>query len=116
MERVKTLEQYKVITHYYAQIDYAQLGLDTTVMVGITLQKMTGTAVKLFQAAINKIAAITTCYQVIGIFDFIVMVQTKDMLTYQNEVVAKLYMLEEVARMQTLTVTQLLKNKPLRLA
>ncbi|AWN81913.1 Lrp/AsnC family transcriptional regulator [Candidatus Cardinium hertigii] len=115
LERVKKLEQYKVITNYYAQIDYTQVGFDIALIVGITFQKMTGTVVKLFQAAIDKIASVLMCYQVIGNFDFILMVQTKDMASYQSEVVEKLYMLDGVERIQTLTVTQLLKNKPLRL-
>lgn len=115
LERVKKLEQCGIITNYYAQINYAQVGFGTELIVGVVLQRTTTASIKLFQAAIDTIDPITTCYQVIGDFDFILMVTTRDITSYQNEVKEKLYMLDIVDYIKTLSVTQLLKKKPLHL-
>lgn len=115
LERVKKLEQHAIITNYAAQIDYAKLGFGVHLIVGIRLQKVTAEHIKLFKLTIDKIASITICYQVIGDFDFILMVHTKHIASYQMMVIEKLHMLPMVEYVKTLTVTQLLKNKPLYL-
>lgn len=111
LERVRKLEQYEIITSYHAKINYAKLGFFSDIIAGIQLSRATLENIKLFKTAIDKITLITTCYQVIGGFDFILMVRSKDMTSYQNKVIEKLYMLDIVKDVQTLSVTQLIKNK-----
>ena len=113
LERVKKLEQHEIITNYAAQIDYSKLGFLVHLMVGIRLQKITAEHIKLFKLTVDKIASITTCYQVIGEFDFILMVHAKDISSYQTMVVEKIHMLPFVDHIKTLSVTQLVKNKQL---
>ncbi|CAH2560046.1 Putative leucine-responsive regulatory protein [Cardinium endosymbiont of Oedothorax gibbosus] len=113
LERVKKLEQYEIITNYSAQIDYSKLGFLVHVMVGIRLHKITAENIKLFKLTVAKIAPITTCYQVIGDFDFILMVHAKHLSSYQTMVVEKIYMLPFVDHVQTFSVTQRVKNKQL---
>ncbi|CDG49966.1 Lrp/AsnC family transcriptional regulator [Cardinium endosymbiont of Bemisia tabaci] len=113
LERVKKLEQYEIITHYAAQIDYPKLGFGLHLMVAIRLQKITVDHIKLFKLTINKIPSIVTCYQVIGDFDFILMAYVKDLSSYQTMVIEKLHMLPMVDHVKTLPVSQLFKNKPL---
>ncbi|MCT4697346.1 MAG: Lrp/AsnC family transcriptional regulator [Candidatus Cardinium sp.] len=116
LERVKKLEQHTIITSYCAQIDYAKLGFLVHVMAGIRLQKSTAEYIKLFKLTVDKITSITTCYQVIGDFDFVLMVYAQDIASYQTMVIEKLYLLPFVDHVKTLSVTQLVKTKPLLLA
>lgn len=113
LERVKKLEQHEVITNYAAQVDYARLGFLVHLMVGVRLQKITAEHIKLFKLAVDKIALITTCYQVIGEFDFILVVHAKHLSSYQTMVVEKVHTLPFVDYVKTLSVTQLVKNKQL---
>ncbi len=112
-ERVKKLEQQEVITNYAAQVDHSKLGFLVHLIAGIRLQKITAEHIKLFKLTIDKIASITTCYQVIGDFDFILMVQAKDLASYQATVVEKIHMLPFMDHVKTLSVARLVKNKPL---
>ncbi|TSJ80645.1 MAG: Lrp/AsnC family transcriptional regulator [Candidatus Cardinium sp.] len=111
LERVKKLEQHEIITNYVAQVDYAKLGFLVHLMVGVRLQKTTAEHIKLFKLTVDKIAMVTACYQVIGAFDFILIVHTKHLPSYQAMVVEKLHMLPFVEYLQTLSVVRLIKNK-----
>ena len=115
LERVRKLEQYKIIVNYYAQADYRKLGFEAELIIGIQLSRMTGENIKLFKTTIDKIDSIITCYQVIGDYDFILVVQSKDLSICQSMVIEKLYMLAMVSNIKTLSVVQLLKDKPMRI-
>lgn len=115
LERVKKLEQHKIITNYCAQIDYGKVGFLVEVIVAVRLQRITAENIKLFKTTIDKIASITICYQVIGEFNFILMIQSSNIASYQHMVVEKLYMLAIVDDIKTLSVSHLLKNKPILL-
>ncbi|WP_243018354.1 MULTISPECIES: hypothetical protein [Candidatus Cardinium] len=47
--------------------------------------------------------------------DFILLVHAQDMASYQTMVIEKRYMLSIVDHLKTLSVTQILKDKPLYL-
>ncbi|MBX9889900.1 MAG: Lrp/AsnC family transcriptional regulator [Amoebophilaceae bacterium] len=116
LERVRKLEQHKIITHYYAQIDPLQVGFSVEIILGVKLQKMTAESIKLFKTTIDAIHSITTCYQVIGDFDFILMTHSRNIMLFQQTVVEKLYDLPVVTTIKSLYVAQLLKHKPIFLA
>lgn len=111
LERVRKLEQYEVITNYCAKINYSRLGYASEIIVGVKLQRVTSENIRLFEKTIDKINPITICYQVVGIFDFILMVQSQNMTHYQTMVIEKIYTLDIVKEVQTLSITQLIKNK-----
>ncbi len=113
LERVKKLEQYGIITNYWVQVDHVKLGFLVHLIVGIRLQQARAEQVKLFKLTVDKIASITTCYQVIGEFDFILMVYVDHLSSYQTMVVEKIYALPFVDHVKTLSVIQLVKNKQL---
>ncbi|WP_339044612.1 Lrp/AsnC family transcriptional regulator [Cardinium endosymbiont of Tipula unca] len=113
LERVRKLEQYEIVINYHAKIDYVKLGFFSEIIAGVQLNRATSENIKLLKTTIDKITLITTCYQVVGGFDFILMVKSKDMNSYQHMVIEKLYMLDIIKDIQTLSVTQLLKNKPI---
>ncbi|WP_243518781.1 MULTISPECIES: Lrp/AsnC family transcriptional regulator [unclassified Candidatus Cardinium] len=115
LERVKKLEQNGIIKKYIAAINYPQLGFYVHLIVGVRLQKITAENIKVFKLTIDKMASIITCYQVIGEFDFILLVHAQDIASYQMMVIEKLYMLSMVDHLKTLSVTQILKDKPLYL-
>lgn len=113
LERVKKLEQREIITHYTAQVDYLKLGLTINLIAAVSLQKLTPENIKSFKLVIDKTASIRHCYQVIGEFDFILIVHVSDMYSYQTMVIEKLHNLPFVKAIKTLWVTQLIKNKTL---
>ncbi|ROT47682.1 Lrp/AsnC family transcriptional regulator [Candidatus Cardinium hertigii] len=115
LERVKKLEKAEIITNYYAQIDYAKIGFSVMAIVGVRLLRMIAENIKLFTTTIDKINSITSCYQVIGSFDFILVVQSRDISSHQNMVIEKLYALAIVDDVKTLSVTKQFKNKPIHL-
>ncbi len=113
LERVKKLEHHAIITDYCAQIDPVKLGLRVEIMLGIRLQRVTAAYSKLFKAAIDKIHAVTTCYQTVGTYDFIAFVQTKDLCDFQTNVLEKLYVVDLVDKVEVIHLIQLIKRKPL---
>jgi Lrp/AsnC family transcriptional regulator, leucine-responsive regulatory protein len=104
LERVKKLENAKLIKGYYTQLDYEALGIGISAIIQITLTRQIENAISNFKKEINKIPEIMECYQVTGNADYVLIVMLKDIRDFEQLISQKLSKMEEIGQMQTMVV------------
>lgn len=104
LERVKKLENAKLIRGYYAQLDPEALGIGISAIIQITLTRQIENAISNFKKEINKIPEIMECYQVTGNADYVLIVMVKDIRDFETLISQKLSKMEEIGQMQTMVV------------
>lgn len=104
LERVKKLENAKLIKGYYTQLDYEALGIGISAIIQITLTRQVENAISNFKKEINKIPEIMECYQVTGNADYVLIVMLKDIRDFEALISQKLSKMEEIGQMQTMVV------------
>jgi Lrp/AsnC family leucine-responsive transcriptional regulator len=104
LERVKKLENAKLIKGYFTQLDYEALGIGISAIIQITLTRQVENAISNFKKEINKIPEIMECYQVTGNADYVLIVMLKDIRDFESLISQKLSKMEEIGQMQTMVV------------
>jgi Lrp/AsnC family transcriptional regulator, leucine-responsive regulatory protein len=104
LERVKKLENAKLIRGYYTQLDSEALGIGISAIIQITLTRQVENAISNFKKEINKIPEIMECYQVTGNADYVLIVMMKDIRDFESLISQKLSKMEEIGQMQTMVV------------
>lgn len=104
LERVKKLENAKLIKGYHTQLDYEALGIGISAIIQITLTRQVENAISNFKKEINKIPEIMECYQVTGNADYVLIVMLKDIRDFESLISQKLSKMEEIGQMQTMVV------------
>jgi Lrp/AsnC family transcriptional regulator, leucine-responsive regulatory protein len=104
LERVKKLENAKLIKGYFTQLDYEALGIGISAIIQITLTRQIENAISNFKKEINKIPEIMECYQVTGNADYVLIVMVKDIRDFESLISQKLSKMEEIGQMQTMVV------------
>lgn len=104
LERVKKLENAKLIKGYYAQLDNEAMGIGITAIIQITLTRQIENAISNFKREISKIPEIMECYQVTGNADYVLIVMLKDIRDFEALISQKLSKMEEIGQMQTMVV------------
>ncbi len=104
LERVKKLENAKLIQGYYTQLDAEALGIGISAIIQITLTRQIENAIVNFKNEINNIPEIMECYQVTGSADYVLIVMMKDIRAFESLISQKLSKMEEIGQMQTMVV------------
>jgi Lrp/AsnC family transcriptional regulator of ectoine degradation len=88
-ERMRHLEQVKIIRGYHADIDIARLTSCMQFLVQIKLLNYAPVHCKQFEKTVLKMAEIVSCQSVLGHIDYVIVVVAASVEKYQ-EVIAKL--------------------------
>ena len=104
LERVKKLEQRKLIRSYHAIINEEALGIGIKVVITLTLARQIENAITNFTKAISNIPEIMDCYQVTGNADFVLMAMVRDIPHFEQLISHKLGKIEEIGQMQSMVV------------
>jgi Lrp/AsnC family leucine-responsive transcriptional regulator len=104
LERVKKLENAKLIQGYYTQLNAEALGIGISAIIQITLTRQVENAISNFKKEINGIPEIMECYQVTGNADYVLIVRVKDIRDFEALISQKLSKMEEIGQMQTMVV------------
>lgn len=110
LERVKKLEQAKVIESYHAQVNPQAIGLNVKTFVLVSLAWQKENALNHFLEKIKEIEEITECYIITGEADFLIKIVCKDIPTYEQLLFKTLSQIEEIERLKTLMTLSTVKN------
>ncbi|MDH5822846.1 Lrp/AsnC family transcriptional regulator [Luteimonas sp. RD2P54] len=77
--RLKRMREHGVIRAEVALVSPAALGLDTTCIVGVDLEREGPEALDRFRARMARCRQVTQCYYVTGASDFVLIVQVENM-------------------------------------
>ncbi len=110
LERVKKLEQSKVIQSYHAQVNPQAIGLNVKTFIQVSLAWKKENALDSFIEKIQSIDEITECYITTGEADFLLKVICKDIPTYEQLLFKTLQQIEEIERLKTLVTLSTIKS------
>ncbi|NVN11930.1 MULTISPECIES: Lrp/AsnC family transcriptional regulator [Nguyenibacter] len=101
LRRVRMLEEQGVIRGYRAIIDERSAHSMTTVIVQITLERLTDEALRRFEARVRDCADVRECYLMTGDADYLVRVEARDLADYERIHKEELSRLPGVVRIQS---------------
>ena len=110
LERVKKLENNRVIKSYHATVDPQAIGLNVQTFVLVSLAWQKENALNHFLEKIRSIDEITECYIITGEADFLIKIICADIPTYEQLLFKTLSQIEEIERLKTLMTLSEVKN------
>lgn len=99
--RRKLMEESRLITGYSANIDPAQLGFNTTVLVSVELNSQSAEALTAFEDAVTECSSISWCSFVSGDADFLMIVHARSLEDYYRIYRAEFSNLPHVAKIKS---------------
>ncbi|MCE1190145.1 MAG: Lrp/AsnC family transcriptional regulator [Ignavibacteria bacterium] len=111
LERVKRLENAKVITNYVALVDPEKVGIGTVALVSISLAVHQLDSVDNLTKKLNEFDEVLDCYHIAGEEDFLLRVAVKDIRKYQDFVLNKLSKIPAINRIKTAFVLSTVKSQ-----
>ncbi|MCV2884539.1 Lrp/AsnC family transcriptional regulator [Aestuariibacter sp. AA17] len=112
LRRVQELERQGVICGYRASVDLKKLGIGFTAYVTVGLGEHTKRSQEAFEQAITLAEEVIECHNVTGSFEYILRVETTDLVAYKRFHTDVLGTLPQVATISTHVVME--SNKDLR--
>lgn len=100
-ERVKRLERMKVIEKYVALINPEHVGKGLMAICMLRLEKHTKDKLAAFEAHVATIPEVVECYHLAGQYDYHLKVLVQDMNTFQDFIVNKLSINENLSNVQS---------------
>ena len=82
--RLKRLRDEKIIEADVSIISPAVMGISITCVVDIVLEEGTSRALEKFKTTMRKCSEVMQCYYVTGTYDFVIIVNTRDMQHYEE--------------------------------
>jgi len=86
-ERVKYMEQQKIIIKYVALVDREKVGLDMLVYCNIVLKEQSKAALMNFEKAVSKLPEILEIISISGTYDYMLKIAAKNISDYNDFVV-----------------------------
>jgi len=110
-ERIKKLEQQKIIKNYVAVLDGEKIGKLVIVYCQISLATHSKELIENFKNEITALSEIMACHHVSGSYDFLLKIAVSGMTEYQNLVVDKLSVIKGISNVQSSFVMESIKNE-----
>ena len=100
-ERIKKLEKEGYIKKYTALLNERMLGLKQTVFISLTLKEHSKSYLTKFVKEIKTFPEVMECYRITGNFDFLIKVLVQDIEDYENFILTKLSLLQNLGNVQS---------------
>ena len=109
-ERVKKLENQKVIEKYVAIVNKNKIEKSFLVFCHIKLMQHSKEYLNTFEYEILKLEEVSECFHVSGDYDYILKIYVKDMDAYRNFVVTKLTAIKHIGSTHSTFAIEQVKN------
>ena len=109
-ERVKKLENQKVIEKYVAIVNKNKIEKSFLVFCHIKLMQHSKEYLNTFEYEVLKLEEISECFHVSGDYDYILKIYVKDMDAYRNFVVTKLTAIKHIGSTHSTFAIEQVKN------
>lgn len=110
-ERLRRLENEKIIKQYTIVVDEDAIGRGFTVFCNVSLKQISTEIHQEFAEAVAGMSEVVECYNVSGDFDYMLKVQVPDMKTYRKFVTDKLGRLMALNSVQSVFVMEEIKRE-----
>lgn len=109
-ERQKRLEKQGYIKKYVAVLDPDKLNQSLMVICMVKLQQINNSIAQRFTTEINKLPEVIECYNTSGNYDYMLKVRSSDMKHYQEFILNKLGVIENVGSIESTFVMSEVKH------
>jgi len=109
-ERVKYLEQEKIITKYVALIDREKVGVGLLVYCNIVLKEQSKAMLMSFEQAVMKLPEVLEVISISGTYDYMLKIMAKDIRAYNDFVVNVIANLPNIGQYHSQIVLNELKK------
>ena len=113
LRRVQRLRRLGVIRRYTIEIDPEYLGYEISAFVEITLIRHAPDIATRFMKAIEGTPQVLSCHMVAGDCDFILRVQTRDLIEYRKLIWDDLHRIDGVEKIHSIIVLDTFKEQPM---
>lgn len=110
-ERLRRLENEKIIKQYTIVVDEDAIGRGFTVFCNVSLKQISSEIHQEFAEAVAGMSEVVECYNVSGDFDYMLKVQVPDMKTYRKFVTDKLGRLMVLDSVQSVFAMEEIKRE-----
>ncbi len=100
-DRIKRLEAQGVISKYVALVDPQKLNKKLRVFIEISMADHSGKAVKKFVSEITEHPEVMECHHVTGDSDFLIVLLTRDIESYNDFITEKLFKVSNVGKVRS---------------
>ena len=100
-ERIKKLEQKGIIRNYVALLDKEKINRSMIAFCAVSLKVHSKLLLKKKKKAVNKLDEVIECYHITSTYDYLMKVVVKDMNSYQQFIVNKLAVMENIGNVQS---------------
>jgi len=100
-ERIKRLEAQGVISRYVALVDPRKVDKKLRVFIEISMADHSEKAIKRFVEQITEHPEVIECHHVTGDSDFLIVLLTKDIETYNEFITQKLFKVSNVGKVRS---------------
>ena len=109
-ERIKKLENQKVIQKYVAMVDKSKIEKSFLVFCHVKLVQHTKEYVTTFEREVLKLEEVSECFHVSGDYDYILKIYVKDMDAYREFLITKLTAIQYIGSTQSTFSIEQVKN------
>ncbi|MDH5598814.1 MAG: Lrp/AsnC family transcriptional regulator [Cyclobacteriaceae bacterium] len=109
-ERIKKLEQEGTIKRYVALVDSAKVERNLVAFCEVSLSQHSQEYLFEFEKAVQCIPIVTETYHITGAYDYLLKVVIKNMDEYQDFIINKLSVLNNVATVQSMFILNTVKH------
>ena len=110
-ERVKRLESKGFIKSYTIKINKEKIGKNLKVLCNISLKSHSVEFLNAFESSVVKLKEISSCYHIAGNFDYLLLIEVKDMNEYSEFLKEKLASIPHIATVQSSFVMKTMKEE-----
>jgi Lrp/AsnC family leucine-responsive transcriptional regulator len=109
-ERVKRLETNGFIKSYTIKIDKEKIGKNLRVLCNVSLKSHALEFLNAFEGKVVKLNEISSCFHIAGNFDYLLLIEVKDMDEYSVFLKEKLATIPHIAQVQSSFVMKTMKE------
>ncbi len=110
-ERIRRLEKRGFIKGYVAILDKRKQGKNLQVLCNIQLKSHHAEVLNLFESEVIKLEEVNSCYHIAGNFDYLLVIEMKDMDEYAHFLKEKLATIPHITTVQSSFVMRTLKEE-----
>lgn len=110
-ERIRRLEKRGFIKGYVTILDKRKQGKSLSVLCNVQLKSHAAEFLDSFESEVIKLEEITSCYHIAGNFDYLLMIEVRDMDEYAQFLKGKLASIPHIATVQSSFVMRALKEE-----
>lgn len=110
-ERIRRLEKKGIIKCYMTLVDKRKMGIHLTVLCNVQLKSHATEFLSEFEEEVVTLPEVTNIYHIAGNYDYLLMIETKDMDSYADFVKSKLSAIPHISTVQSSFVMRQIKNE-----